>query len=183
MMRDYDDRERTVYPRGSGQHSGTRAGSGNSIHERGRRNAWLALILVALAGSPATAQTVTDGDRIHVGGVIYRLWGIDAPQSKQTCENGWPAGQEAIKAMRALVEGRTITCDARGTDRHGRTIGLCSADGMDLGASMIRAGMAWAFVRDSYEYFDLEHDARNKRRGVHAHACQPAWEWRAQQRR
>jgi endonuclease YncB( thermonuclease family) len=53
---------------------------------------------------------------------------------------------------------------------------------VDLGQSMVAAGMAWAFVRYSRDYVDVEERARAEQRGVHARACQPAWEWRAQHR-
>jgi endonuclease YncB( thermonuclease family) len=122
----------------------------------------------------------TLGDTIHVGGTIYRLWGIDAPETKQSCADGWPAGQEATKAMRSLVEGRRVECEDRGLDRYGRTIGLCRADGADIQAAMVSAGMAWAFVRYSREYIEQERQAKEAKRGIHAHDCEPPWEWRAQ---
>jgi endonuclease YncB( thermonuclease family) len=40
-----------------------------------------AVVAVLLLGLPATAQTITDGDTIKLNGVIYRLWGIDSPES------------------------------------------------------------------------------------------------------
>ena len=144
-----------------------------------QRSICVALLVFAL---PAAAQTVTDGDTIKFGTTIYRLWGIDPPETHQLCDDGWPAGQEATKAMRGLVEGRTVVCEPRGQDRYKRTIALCRADGVDLGAAMVRAGMAWAFVRYSRDYVDQEHDAQAERRGVHDHVCVLPWEWRARQR-
>jgi endonuclease YncB( thermonuclease family) len=48
---------------------------------------------------------------------------------------------------------------------------------------MVQLGMAWAFVRYSRDYLQLEQRARTESLGVHAHNCEPAWEWRAQQRK
>jgi endonuclease YncB( thermonuclease family) len=141
----------------------------------------IALAAVALA-SPAAAQTVTDGDTIKQGGVTYRLWGIDAPESKQACADGWPAGSLASTRLRALISSRTVVCDDRGRDRYGRTIARCTAAGADLGAIMVREGMAWAFVKYSRDYVDQEARARTDHLGVHAHGCMPAWEWRARER-
>ena len=55
--------------------------------------AWplLPALMAALLSLPAAAQTVTDGDTIKQGGVIYRLWGIDAPEMRQE----WPDGAVA----------------------------------------------------------------------------------------
>ena len=49
--------------------------------------------LFAVCG--VTAQTITDGDTIKQGGVTYPLWGIDAPETKQDCPDGWQAGHLA----------------------------------------------------------------------------------------
>jgi endonuclease YncB( thermonuclease family) len=43
---------------------------------------------------------------------------------------------------------------------------------------VVREGLAWAFIRYSRDYVDQEATARAERLGVHAHECQPAWEWR-----
>lgn len=131
---------------------------------------------------PASAQTTIDGDTIQVGGVTYRLWGIDAAESTQSCSDGWRAGIEASNYLRALMKGRNTTCEAKTQDRYGRTVGLCRADGSDLGAAMVSAGMAYAFVRYSKDYVRQEEDARGKRLGVHAHSCEKPWDWRAKQR-
>lgn len=128
------------------------------------------------------AQTVTDGDTIKLDGTSYRIWGIDAAENKQLCPDGWPAGRAATTYMRELMHGHTIACERKTTDRYGRTVALCRADGVDLGAAMVRAGHAWAFIRYSKDYVDQEQQARAERLGVHAHGCRPAWEWRLEQR-
>jgi endonuclease YncB( thermonuclease family) len=124
---------------------------------------------------------VGDGGTIKLDGTTWRLWGIDAPETKQWCGD-YPAGALATGMLVKLMNGKSITCDDRGPDRYGRTIGLCRAAGDDLSAAMVRLGMAWAFVRYSRDYVQLEDQARAEKLGVHAHDCQPAWEWRAQRR-
>jgi endonuclease YncB( thermonuclease family) len=84
--------------------------------------------------------------------------------------------------LEQLMRGKSIDCEERGTDQSGRTIGLCRANGDDLGATMVRLGMAWAFVQDSRDYVEQEAKARANKLGVHVHPCVPAWEWRAQMR-
>jgi endonuclease YncB( thermonuclease family) len=141
----------------------------------------LSLLFALAMATSATAQSVVDGDTIRIGAARFRLWGIDAPEARQTCADGWQAGAAASRALGAFMEGRAITCEPRGQDRYGRTIALCRADGRDLGAEMVRAGMALAFTRYSADYVSDEAKAKAAGVGVHAHACAPPWEWRAAQ--
>lgn len=137
----------------------------------------------ALFALPAAAHTITDGDTLKQGGITYRLWGIDAPEAKQTCPDGWPAGSLATTRLKALTAGRPVVCQEKDRDRYGRIVAICRASGEDLGAVMVREGLAWAFMRYSGEYVGQEEKAKADRLGVHAHGCLPAWEWRAQERR
>ena len=141
----------------------------------------LALALLVMA-PPGLAQTVTDGDTIKHDGQTYRLWGIDAPETKQRCADGWEAGKEATKAIADLIRGRRVECFDVALDRYGRTVALCFADDVDLSAEMVRTGMAWAFARYSRDYVGQEAEARAAGLGVHAHGCEPAWEYRARGR-
>jgi endonuclease YncB( thermonuclease family) len=141
----------------------------------------LASIVIG-AAFPAGAQSVSDGDTLKQGGITYRLWGIDAPEAKQVCPDGWPAGSLATTRLQALTAGRSIVCQEKDRDRYGRIVAICRASGEDLGAIMVREGFAWAFTRYSVDYVDQQEEARTANRGVHAHDCDPAWEWRAQQR-
>lgn len=143
---------------------------------------WRALAAILLVASPATAQTVTDGDTIKLKGTIYRLWGIDAAETKQTCGDGWAAGTKATAYLREMMRGKEVVCEPKTIDRYGRTVAICRADGRDLGAAMVSAGMAYAFVRYSQDYVPQEREARMAGLGVHAHACTNPWDWRAQQK-
>ena len=146
-----------------------------------RRVANRTIAALAFLCAPAAAQ-VTDGDTLKQGGVTYRLWGIDAPEAKQVCPDGWPAGSLATTRLQALTAGRPIVCQEKDRDRYGRIVAICRASGEDLGAILVREGFAWAFTRFSVDYVDQQEEARRANRGVHAHDCEPAWEWRAQQR-
>lgn len=141
---------------------------------------WVAIVwIVIVPAPPASGQTITDADTLKLNGTIYRLWGIDSPETKQECPDGWPAGRMATTRLLELIQGKTVVCEAKDTDRYGRTVAICRASGADLGAIMVREGMAWAFVRYSRDYVDQEARAKADRLGVHAHDCAPAWEWRA----
>lgn len=139
-------------------------------------------ILFAVWITPASAQTITDGDTIKLNGTTYRLWGIDAPETKQWCGD-YPAGVMATAVLETLIKGRgPVICEPKDTDRYGRTVAICRVDGRDLSKAMVRLGMAWAFTRYSKDYLADEEQARAENLGVHARNCQPAWDWRAAQR-
>lgn len=146
-----------------------------------------ALLLVLALGSvgpSALAQRaeVIDGDTIRLNGVTWRLFGIDAPEKQQACPDGWWAGQEAHRALGRIVWTRKVECEEVTKDRYGRTVGICKADGADIGSSMVRGGWAWAFYRYSYRYIIEDWLAWWDDLGVHNHKCMKAWDWRSQQR-
>lgn len=146
------------------------------------RLAPLFLVASSLIALPVEAQIAVDGDTIRLDGETYRLTGIDAPEGRQLCPDGWEAGKAAKAYLEALMAGKSVSCEPETTDRYGRVVALCRADGEDLQAAMVEAGMAWAFVRYSRRYVDNETRARVTSVGVHLHHCQPAWEWRASNR-
>jgi len=148
-----------------------------------------ALALSALAGLPAVAQTgparVIDGDTIDVAGTRIRLWGIDAPESRQTCERGgvdYACGREATAHLRVLLVDAEVTCEARVKDRYGRTVAVCRAGSIDISGAMVRDGWALAFVRYSADYVAEEREAQRARRGMWAGSFTPPWQWRLAQK-
>ena len=97
------------------------------------------VILIALAflTTPVHAQVqVRDADTIVVSGTPVRLNGVDAP------ELGTQAGRDARRWMAAYLSGRTVECDLNGERTHDRWVGVCYADGQDIGAALIAAGHA-----------------------------------------
>src|SRR5829696_2336927 len=143
----------------------------------------VALVVTTLMARSAAAEAITDGDTLKQGGITYLLWGIDAPEAKQVCPDGWPAGSLAATRLQALTAGRSIVCQEKDRDRFGRIVAICRVSGEDLGAILVRDGLAWAFTRFSVDYVDQQEEARVANRGLHAHDCAPAWEWRARKQR
>src|SRR5689334_1300076 len=78
---------------------------------------------------------VIEGDTIEIPGTRIRLFGIDAPESGQTCETGrqtYRCGQRAALALDGLLEGRTVRCKPTGSDRYHRILARCRAGDTDV---------------------------------------------------
>jgi endonuclease YncB( thermonuclease family) len=103
---------------------------------------------------------------------------------RQTCDNGaWLPGPLATQALINFIGGRQVECHQVDYDRKNkRPVSLCFAGSDDLQALTVSAGWAWAYIQFSGQYVDAERRAAARGVGVHAHHCQPPWEWRAQQR-
>lgn len=144
------------------------------------------VVAFALSGETIAASNVrvVDGDTIELSGITYRLHGIDAPEAGQKCAkaNGktWQCGKSAIAAMEALAFSGTVSCDTRGTDEFSRVIGVCTVDGKDMNAAMVKAGLAWAFRKYSYDYVAQEEKAKAARIGVWQADTQSAESYRSQ---
>ena len=132
------------------------------------------------AGLAGPARVV-DGDTLDLDRHRVRLFGIDAPESAQTCERdgaAYACGQEAKRYLEALIGGRPVACRARDADRYGRTVAVCTAGGEDLNAAMVRAGWALAYRRYSTDYVPAEAAARRDGRGLWAGRFEPPADWR-----
>ena len=86
-----------------------------------------------LAPFVVLAQTITNGDTVKLDDVTYRLWGIDAPETRQECPDGWPAGRLATTHLQSRIAGRNVICERKDIDRYGRTVAICRAGGEDRG--------------------------------------------------
>jgi endonuclease YncB( thermonuclease family) len=141
----------------------------------------LVLLAAVTASSGAGAQTVIDGDTIDYKGVVLHLWGIDAPEKGEICSDNWHAGQAAIDHLTSLMKGGNVTCALKSAEGSSRVAALCTAGGKDLSAEMVTAGLAWSLTRETDAYAVQETNAMAELRGVHAHPCLKAWEWRTRQ--
>lgn len=136
---------------------------------------------VALINTNASGQVVS-GDTLILDGKLYRLWGIDAPESEQRCADGWPAGALAKARLQTLMQRGALHCEERERDIYGQSIAACTASGKDLGAALVREGLAWPSRQHAEEYLDQQAKAKEERLGIHSHPCTPPWIWRAERR-
>lgn len=131
---------------------------------------------------------VIDGDTLDIGRDRIRLWGVDAPESRQSCTlpNGstWRCGNGARTALARLAAGATVRCIPRYRDRDGRQIARCSVNGQDLAQALVSQGWALDYPHFSNGVFQADQRrARERRLGVWRGTLIPPWEWRTQQMR
>jgi endonuclease YncB( thermonuclease family) len=141
-----------------------------------------ARLAVAPVGPILGPARIIDGDTIVIGDFKIRMHGIDAPESDQLCQRAdgsdWQCGLEATRFLARLVAGRPVSCQPLGLDNYDRVLGTCAANGIDLNAEMVRQGFAWAFVKYSGDYVEVEKEARAAKRGIFQAPTQPAWDFR-----
>ncbi|WP_442876506.1 thermonuclease family protein [Enterobacter cloacae complex sp. ECC445] len=125
---------------------------------------------------------VIDGDTVQIldnqnSNIRVRLYGIDAPESKQ------PWGQKAKQALSNAVAGKTVKVVEHGLDVYGRELGTIWLDGYDINASMVDSGLAWVYrFQDEAivpAYIKFETGAKNASLGLWSEKSPvPPWEWR-----
>jgi endonuclease YncB( thermonuclease family) len=127
------------------------------------------------------AVIATDGDSLRAGDERIRLIGVDAPELSQTCRDAqgaqWECGRAARTRMAALVARGTVACNARGRDRYGRTLAVCSSgDIADLGERLVREGYAVGY--SAGDYAAAEREAKSAGRGIWAGSFERPQDWR-----
>lgn len=174
-----------------------------SVVGRNRKSATtLLLLLAALLSFPPYAAAlegqvihIADGDTVTVLDDQHRshkirIAGIDAPERRQ------PFGRRATEALSLLAKNRRVSISGGKTDRYQRRIGIIRvaptdcmscAPSVDVGLSLINAGLAWhyrAYEReqsrsDREQYRLAEDGARARQDGLWTDAAPtPPWEWR-----
>lgn len=125
-----------------------------------------AVLIVAATPGFAAQATITDGNTLILDGVTYRLDGIDAPQTDQTCldEKGaaWTCGIEARDRLREHVGKREVRCTDRGADSNAgkRRIGECfvADETVSLNRWMVQQGWALNLDRSAKGRFKADRD-------------------------
>jgi endonuclease YncB( thermonuclease family) len=143
---------------------------------------WSSLALAAVLSGQAS---VIDGDTIEIHGQRIRFFGIDAPESHQTCgadQQTYRCGQQAALALADHVGQQTVSCEKRDVDRYGRIVAVCRAGGEDLNAWMVSQGWALAYRHYSTAYVSEEDAARVAKLGIWRGTFTAPWDWRHGQR-
>jgi len=123
-----------------------------------------------------------DGDTYVVSGLnvaaIVRLVGFDAPERSQS------RGQECLRAIKPMVEGRNFWCAVRGLDPYGRIlVQLWAEHGHgDLALVLLGDGLGWcvrSHAPDPARYMKAEAKARKDGKGLWQDPDPIApWVWR-----
>ena len=137
----------------------------------------IAMVITLLASTAATwtgtCVRVIDGDTItatHLDKIeTIRLYGIDCPEKKQ------PLFESAKRFTSARVLGRSITVEATGIGKYGRTIAWVRVDDQCLSRGLLKAGLArhFKYYSKDKDLALLETEAKRKRIGI--------WETRREQ--
>ncbi|MFD2031335.1 thermonuclease family protein [Ancylobacter dichloromethanicus] len=99
--------------------------------------------------------------------------------STRACGEGakeWPCGAEARAALEALVARGAVSCRPVDEDRYGRAVSVCSVDGADIGAALVRQGWAVAL---GLAYRAEERAAQAAGAGIWSGRFERPAEWRA----
>jgi len=128
---------------------------------------------------------VIDGDTLHIGSAKIRLWGIDAPESQQTCDRSgksWPCGVAAKNALSERIAGKQVSCREEATDRYDRIVAECFVEGQNLNDWLVANGWALAYRRYSSKFVATENIAKTEEAGLWQGSFTEPWEWRRQNR-
>jgi len=152
------------------------------------RNALIIATVFASLPSIATAQIISgaasavDGDSFDMSGARIRLFGIDAPEGRQTCRrdgSDWKCGEEATELLSSMIRSQEVTCESRDRDPYGRIVAQCTANGIDLGQVMIESGLAVALPQFTEAYVETEARARSLKAGIWSSDFQMPADYRA----
>ena len=149
---------------------------------------------------------VSDGDTVEITSEadgtrhMVRIWGIDAPETKQLCRDGagrdYACGKKATERMRELL-GETATCEIRARDQYGRAVARCfpgsrteediisegEGESGDAGLALIESGDAVAYRQFSKGFYEpAEEVAREQKVGLWGGEVEEPADWRRARR-
>ncbi len=125
---------------------------------------------------------VINGDTLEMRGRYIKIYGIDAPESNQTCADGkgraYRCGQEAARWLKSWISGHELECHVLKQDSKGNMVATCALGQYDIGAALVNAGWAVADPRQSGIYLPYEQQARDNGRGLWQGQFYKPWDWR-----
>ncbi len=133
---------------------------------------------------------IIDGDTIKINSKKIRLYGIDAPEFKQTCKKtsltiifftftkDYPCGKISTENLKKKINNKVITCKILDIDRYKRLIGECYKRNLNLNSWLVSNGHAVAYRKYSKKYVSYEINAKNEKLGIWQGKFEMPWEYR-----
>lgn len=128
---------------------------------------------------------VINGDTLEIDGSYFKLYGIDAPESNQSCADrqgrSYACGRDAALWLKNWILNNELECRVMQQDERGNMVGTCSLGQYDLGAALVNAGWAVSYTKYTDVYAPYEYQAKLNKRGLWQGKFYMPWDWRAQQ--
>ena len=118
---------------------------------------------------------VIDGDSLEININKIRLFGIDAPERKQTCkkpyliisflnfQRNYECGLMATNQLKKFINNRAIKCTSKNKDRYNRYLSTCYLKKIDINSWLVKNGYAVAYKKYSKKYIlEEQEDKINK---------------------
>ncbi len=133
---------------------------------------------------------IIDGDTIKINSKKIRLYGIDAPESKQICKKpyltiifftfikDYPCGKISTQKLQKKINNKVITCKILDIDRYKRLIGECYKKNLNLNSWLVSNGYAVAYRKYSKKYISNEINAKNEKKGLWQGKFEMPWDFR-----
>ena len=133
---------------------------------------------------------IIDGDTIKINLKKIRLYGIDAPESKQMCKKtyltiiffnftkDYPCGKISTQKLKKKINNKVITCKILDIDRYKRLIGECYKRNLNLNSWLVSNGYAVAYRKYSKKYVSFEVKAKNEKLGLWQGKFEMPWDYR-----
>ena len=112
---------------------------------------------------------IIDGDTIHIKSNKIRLHGIDAPETKQTCNidnEEWYCGKQSTKELKKLINKQNVECVINDVDIYNRYVAICYVDEININQWMVKNGWAIAYRYYSKDYINEEEYADDNKLGI-----------------
>jgi endonuclease YncB( thermonuclease family) len=128
----------------------------------------------------ATARVI-NGDTLVIGQQRVRLYGIDAPETRQRC---WASGiryncaDQAKATLTHLTRDKDVKCRLESYDAFGQFLGTCTVGALDINRELVRQGWALAYREFTMAYADDEADAARRKAGLWMGEFETPWDWR-----
>lgn len=166
-------------------------------------NGFLSNVMSAFSDKPAPKQQkafnpndypvvygtvrVVNADTLIMYNNYFKLFGIDAPESNQTCANrsgrSYNCGREAAMWLKNWIGENELECHVIRQNTKGDMEGTCSFGPYDLGAALVNAGWAVANINVTDIYYPYEEQAKENKRGLWQGQFYMPWDWRKMQAR